>query len=46
MRRRDLPIQWFWWDQPMDLDLATERDLLLPAQSPAGPALVKDREED
>jgi hypothetical protein len=30
----------------MDLDLATERGLLLPAQSPAGPALIEDGDED
>ncbi len=46
VRRRGLLIQPFWWDQPMDLDLATERDLLFPAQGPAGPALVEDRDED
>ncbi len=30
----------------MDLDLAKERGLLLPAQGPVGPALVKDEDED
>jgi hypothetical protein len=30
----------------MDLDLATERGLLLPAQGPAGPALVEDGDKD
>ena len=37
----------FWWDQPMDLDLAKakERGLLL-VQGPAGPAIVKDKDED
>ncbi len=42
VRRRGLPIQPFWWDQPMDLDLAKERGVLLPAQGPAGPAHIKD----
>ncbi len=46
VRRRGSPIQPFWWDQPMDLDLAKERGLLLPAQGPAGPALVEDEDED
>jgi hypothetical protein len=30
----------------MDLDLAKERGLLLPVQGPAGPAIVKDKDED
>jgi hypothetical protein len=46
VRRRRLPIRPFWWDQLMDLDLATERGLLLPAQGPGGPALVEDRDKD
>jgi hypothetical protein len=46
VRRRGLPNQPFWWDQLMDLDLATERGLLLPAQGPASPALVEDGDED
>jgi hypothetical protein len=46
VRRRGLPIRPFWWDQPMDLDLAKERGMLLPAQGPAGPAHVKDEDED
>jgi hypothetical protein len=46
VRRRGLPIQPFWPDQPMDLDLAKERGLLLPAQGPVGPAIVEDEEED
>ena len=32
----------FWWDQPMDLDLAKERGLLFPAQGPAGTSSVKN----
>ena len=46
VRMRGSPIRPFWWDQPMDLDLAKERGLLLPVQGPAGPALVKDKDED
>jgi hypothetical protein len=46
VRRRGSPIQPFWWDQPMDLDLAKERGLLLPAQGPAGPAIIEEEDED
>ena len=46
VRWRGSPIQSFWWDQLIDLDLATERGFLLPAQGPVGPALVEDRDED
>jgi hypothetical protein len=46
VRRRGLPIRLFWWDQPMDLDLAKERGLLLPVQGPAGPAIIKEEDED
>ncbi len=42
---RGSPIRPFWWDQPMDLDLATESGLLL-TEGPAGPALVEDEDED
>ncbi len=46
VRRRGSPIRPFWWDQPMDLDLARERGLrLLPVQGSAGPALVADDED-
>jgi hypothetical protein len=45
VRRRGSPIRPFWWDQPMDLDLARERGLLL-VQGPAGPAIVEDENED
>ncbi len=43
-RRRGSPIRPFWWDHPMDLDLAKERGLLLV--HPAGPAIVEDENED
>ncbi len=46
VRRRGSPIQPCWWDQLMDLDLAKERGLLLPAQGPAGPALIEDKDKD
>ncbi len=46
VRRRGLPIQPFWWDQPIDLDLAKERGALLLAQGPVGPAHVEDEDKD
>ena len=42
VRRRGSQIRPFWWDQPMDLDLAKERGLLFPAQGPAGTSSVKN----
>jgi hypothetical protein len=30
----------------MDLDLVRDRSLLIPAQGPAGPAIVKDKNKD
>ncbi len=47
VRKRGLPVQPFWWDQPMDLDTARERGLQpLPQQGPSGPAIVTDQDED
>jgi hypothetical protein len=46
VRRRGSPIRPFWWDQPMDLDLAKERGLLLPVQGPAGPAIIEEEDKD
>jgi hypothetical protein len=46
VRRRGSPIRPFLWDQPMDLDLAKERGLLLPVQGTAGPAIIKEEDED
>ncbi len=46
VRRRGSLIQPVWWDQPMDLDLAKERGLLLPAQGPAGLAIIEEEDED
>jgi hypothetical protein len=46
VRRMGSPVQSFWWDQPMDVNLARERGLLLPAQGPVGPALIKDEDKD
>ena len=38
VRRRGSSIRPFWWDQPMDLDLAK--------QSPVGPAIAEEEDED
>jgi hypothetical protein len=47
VRKRGLPVRTFWWDKPMDLDLARERGLWpLPLQGPPGPAIVKDNDKD
>jgi hypothetical protein len=46
VRRRGSSIRPFWWDQPMDLDLAKERGLLLPVQGPAGTAIIEEEDED
>ncbi len=46
VRKRGLPIRPFWWDRPMDLDLAKERGLLLPVQGPVGPAIIEEEDED
>ncbi len=46
VRRKGLPIQPFWWDQPMDLDLMRERGLLLPVQGPVGPVFIEDKDKD
>jgi hypothetical protein len=46
VRKRGLPVRPFWWDQPMDLDLARERGLwpLLPAATE--PAIVENNDGD
>ena len=47
VRKRGSPVRPFWWDQPMDLDLAREGGLRPPSpQGPAGPAFVEDDDED
>ena len=47
VRRRGSPVRLFWWDQPMDLNLARERELWsLPRQGHAGPALVEDKDKN
>ena len=47
VRKRGSPVRPFWWDQPMDLELARERGLRPPSpQGPAGPAFVEDDDED
>ncbi len=42
VRKRGLPVQPFWWDQPMDLELARERGLWPPSPQ-AGPAIRDSR---
>jgi hypothetical protein len=45
--KRGSLVQPFWWDQPMDLDLARMRGLWpLPLQGPLGPAVVEDNDKD
>ncbi len=46
VRKRGSPVRPFWWDQPIDLDLARERGLwpLLPAAME--PAIVKNDNGD
>jgi hypothetical protein len=46
VRKRGSPIQPFWWDQPMDLDLARERGLWPPSPQTTEPAIVKDEDEE
>jgi hypothetical protein len=46
VRKRGLPIQPFWWDQPMDLDLARERGLRLPSTQTTEPAIVEDEDKE
>ena len=46
VRKRGSPVQPFWWDQPMDLELARERGLwpLMPAA--AEHAIAEDNNGD
>ncbi len=49
VRKRGLPVQLFWWDQPMDLDLAWERGLWPHPNQGKGPVVIennKDYERD
>jgi hypothetical protein len=46
VRKRGSPIQPFWWDQPMDLDLARERGLRPPSPQTTKPAIVEDDYEE
>ncbi len=42
VRKRGLPVQPFWWDQPMDLDLVRERGLWLLPNQDGGPVVIKE----
>jgi hypothetical protein len=45
VRKRGLPVQPFWWDQPMDLNLAQERGLRpLPNQG-RGPVVIEEHKD-
>jgi hypothetical protein len=45
VRKRGLPVQPFWWDQPMDLNLARERGLWpLPNQG-RGPVVIEEHKD-
>ncbi len=45
VRKRGLPVQPFWWDQPMDLNLAWERGLWpLPNQG-RGPVVIEEHND-
>jgi hypothetical protein len=46
VRKRGSPIQPFWWDQPMDLDLAKERGLQPPSPQTMEPAIVEDEDKE
>ncbi len=42
VRKKGLPVQPFWWDQPMDLDLAQERDLWPLSNQGRDPAVIEN----
>jgi hypothetical protein len=42
VRKRGSPVRPFWWDQPMDLNLARERGLRPLLPTPMEPAIVED----
>jgi hypothetical protein len=45
VRKRGSPVQPFWWDQPMDLDLAWDRGLWpLPNQG-KGPVVIENNKD-
>jgi hypothetical protein len=49
VKKRNLPDQPFWWDQPMDLDLARERGLWHLSQQGRGRSrgqIANDNKED
>jgi hypothetical protein len=45
VRKRGSPIQPFWWDQPMDLDLVQERGLW-PLPNQGGGSVVIENDKD
>jgi hypothetical protein len=45
-RKRGSPVRPFWWDQPMDLDLARERGLRPLSPQTTEPAIVEESDED
>jgi hypothetical protein len=46
VRKRGSPARPFWWDQPMDLDLARERGLWPLSPAATEPAIVEDDARD
>jgi hypothetical protein len=45
VRKRGLPVQPFWWDQPMDLNLAWERGLQTLPNQGRGPVVIEEHED-
>jgi hypothetical protein len=45
VRKRGSPVQPFWWDQPMDLDLARERGLWPLPKQDGGPVVIEEDED-
>jgi hypothetical protein len=46
VRKRGLLVQPFWWDQPMEMDLAQEGGLLPPSQQGRGPVANNVNKDD
>jgi hypothetical protein len=45
VRKRDSPVRPFWWDQPIDLDLAQERGLWPLPNQDRGPVVIEEDED-
>jgi hypothetical protein len=45
VRKRGSPVQPFWWDQPMDLDLVQERGLRPLSNQGGDPAVIENNED-